>query len=209
VITKWGTYWLLGKSAWASLVVGLCLVALGVAMLAGYRLPFTTPRLDVGRKDRSARSMYVFGLAYAVASLGCALPIFVTVLGSFTTGGLARGLLAVGLYALAMGLLVSALTVSLAMANTAVLSVLRRGMMWFGNIAGAFVLLTGLYLTWYWFNDLRGRYDDRVTTKAISWQERLANFLTEHKPVVVTLAAVVVAAAVAISLTARSRRGET
>ena len=74
------------------------------------------------------------------------------------------------------------------------------------GLALAFVLLTGLYLTWYWYNDLRGQYDDRVTSKAINWQERLANFVTDHKPTIVTLAVIVVAAAVALSLTTRSRR---
>ena len=36
-----------------SLVIGVGLVVFGIAMLFGYRLPFTTPKLDVGERDRS------------------------------------------------------------------------------------------------------------------------------------------------------------
>jgi cytochrome c-type biogenesis protein len=205
-ITKWGSAWLLGKSEWASLVVGMLLVVLGIAMLAGYRLPFTTPRLDVTTDSRGVRSMFVFGIAYAIASLGCALPIFVTVLGAFRTDGWLTGVSAVGMYVLAMGLLVSALTVSLAVANTAVLGALRRGMTWFEYLAGAFVLLTGLYLSWYWFNALSDRYDDGVITQAESWQARLSRFVTDHQTAIVTLAVIVVVGAVALSLSARTRR---
>ena len=69
--TKLSTNWLVEKAQWLSLAIGVGLVALGIAMLFGYRLPFTTPKLDVGERDRSVRSMYVFGIAYAVASMGC------------------------------------------------------------------------------------------------------------------------------------------
>jgi cytochrome c-type biogenesis protein len=207
-ITKWGSAWLLGKSEWASLAVGLALVVLGIAMLAGYRLPVVTPRIDVDATSRSARSMFLFGIAYAVASLGCALPIFVTVLGAFRTDGWATGVAAVGMYVLAMGLLVAALTVSLALANTAVLGVLRRGMVWFEHLAGAFILLTGLYLSWYWFNALSDRYDDGVINRAESWQARLTRFVSDHQTGIVVAAVVVVAAAVILSVSTRLRRAD-
>ena len=84
-ITKLSTNWLVEKAQWPALVIGVCLVVLGVAMLFGYRLPYTTPKLDIGERDRSVRSMYVFGLAYAVASIGCTIAPFTgVVLGSFS-----------------------------------------------------------------------------------------------------------------------------
>ena len=63
---------------WAKYItipIGLALAALGVAMLLGYHLPFTTPRLDKGGRDRTLPSMYVFGISYAIASIGCTLPL--------------------------------------------------------------------------------------------------------------------------------------
>ena len=92
VITKWSTRWFMDKAPYLSLVMGLGLVVLGIAMLFGYRLPFTTPKLDVGKRDRSVRSMYVFGIAYAIASLGCTLPGFISVVlgGVNPSGGSGR-----------------------------------------------------------------------------------------------------------------------
>ena len=146
-ITKLSTNWLVEKAQWVSLVIGLGLLVLGIAMLFGYRLPFTTPKLDVGERDRSVHSMFVFGLAYAVASIGCTIaPFSSVVLGSFSTNGLRTGITAIALYGIGMALVVTGLTVTLAMANTAFLRILRRGMVWFEQLAGVLLVLTGMYL---------------------------------------------------------------
>ena len=56
-----------------------------------------------------------------------------------------------------MGLLVTALTVALAVANHALLRVLRTAMQHIQALAGAFVLLSGLYLLYYfWVVDVQG-----------------------------------------------------
>ena len=52
-------------------------------------------------------------------------------------------------YAAGMGLLITALTVSLAVAKIGLLGVLRRGMHRVEQIAGGFVLLSGIYLAYY------------------------------------------------------------
>ena len=196
-ITKLSTNWFLEKGEWVTLPIGVGLVVLGIAMLFGYRLPFTTPKLDVGQRDRSVRSMYVFGLAYAIASIGCTLPTFASgVLGGFSTKGLRIGITAIALYGLGMALVVSGLTVTLAFANTALLRILRRGMAWFEQAAGVLLVLTGLYLCWYWYINVTDRLDDGVTTTAGGWQNTLSKFVLEHQSAVVTVAAVVIIAAV-------------
>jgi cytochrome c-type biogenesis protein len=140
-----------------SIVVGLALVVLGVALLLGYRLPFTTRRLDKGGRSRTAGSMFVFGLSYAVASIGCALPIFMIVLfgGLFLGNDVASGLLGVMAYGLGMGLVLTALTVTLALAEGGLLHVLRRAMQWVDRLAGVFLILAGAYLVYYWTFNLR------------------------------------------------------
>jgi cytochrome c biogenesis protein CcdA len=140
-----------------SIVVGLALVVLGVALLFGYRLPFTTPRLDRGGRGRTAGSMFVFGLSYAVASIGCALPIFMIVLfgGLFLGNDVASGLLGVVVYGLGMGLVLTALTVTLALAEGGLLHLLRRAMQWVDRLAGVFLILAGAYLVYYWTFNLR------------------------------------------------------
>lgn len=206
-ITKWSTRWFMDKAPYVSLVIGVLLVVLGVAMLFGYRLPFTTPKLDVGKRDRSVVSMFVFGIAYAIASIGCTIgPFIAVVLGGVSTSGLLTGVAAIGLYGLGMALLVSALTVTLAVANTALLRALRKGMEWFEYVAGVFVLLTGLYLSYYWYHDIREQYDNDVVSGAISWQESLSRFVQRNQTTIVVLASVVVALAVGASLWLRRRQ---
>ena len=202
VVTKLSTNWLVEKAQWPSLAIGVALIVLGIAMLFGYRLPFTTPKLDVGQRDRSVRSMYVFGVAYAVASIGCTIAPFTgVVLGTFTTKGLATGIAAIALYGIGMALVVTGLTVTLAFANTALLKVLRRGMAWFEQFAGVLLILTGAYLCWYWYSSITDDTTDRVVAKATSLNDRLANFVQDHQTPVVWVGVIVILAAVVTALT--------
>jgi cytochrome c biogenesis protein CcdA len=68
VITETIDTWLLSNARYATVVIGTVFVALGIAMLAGYRPRFATPHLDAGGRTRSVGSMFVYGIAYAVAS---------------------------------------------------------------------------------------------------------------------------------------------
>ncbi|MFT3851710.1 MAG: cytochrome c biogenesis CcdA family protein [Ilumatobacteraceae bacterium] len=209
-ITKWSTDWFADKAPWISLAIGLALVVLGIAMLFGFRLPFTTPKLDVGGRDRTVRSMFVFGIAYAVASIGCTLPTFsANVLGAVTVEGIRRGLLAFFWYSLGMALIVTGLTVTLAMANVAMLRVLRRSLGVFEYVAGIFVLLTGLYLSWYWYHGITQDVpDDRIIDRANSWQDSLRAFIERNQTTIVTLSVVVIAAAIVLAYVLHRRPSE-
>src|SRR6185295_6153282 len=186
------------------------LVVLGIAMLFGYRLPFTAPTLDVGERDRSVRSMFVFGLAYAVASIGCTIAPFTgVVLGSFSTRGLRTGIAAIALYGLCMALLVTGLTVALAFANTALLRVLRRGMAWFEQLAGILLILTGMYLCWYWYSSIVDSTGGAVVDKATSWNSRLETFVIDHQATIVWIGGIVILAAVITAFTLQRRQVRT
>lgn len=195
-ITRWQSSWFRDQAPWISLVIAALLVILGVAMLFGYRLPVTTPKLDVAHKDRSVRAMFVFGVAYAIASIGCTIGPFVsTVLAGINTDGFLSGVGYIVLYSVAMGLVVVGLTVSLAMANTTLVGLLRRGMQHVETVAGVLVLLSGLYLFWYWYSDLSDNQANAVTSKAEAWQARMTGWIGRHEtPIVVILAAVIVGA---------------
>jgi cytochrome c-type biogenesis protein len=201
-ITKLSTNWLVEKSQWVSLVIGIGLLVLGIAMLFGYRLPFTTPKLDVGERDRSVQSMYVFGVAYSVASIGCTIaPFSSVVLGTFSSKGVSTGITAVALYGVGMAIVVTGLTVTLAFANNAFLRILRRGMVWFEQLAGILLVLTGMYLCWYWYSSITDGTGGRVVAKATSWNDKLANFVQDHQTAVVWAGVIVIVAAVVTALT--------
>src|SRR3546814_6399002 len=54
---------------WATMIIGVGLVVLGIAMVRGYEPVVRLPKLERGGKDRSGQSMFVFGVSYAVASI--------------------------------------------------------------------------------------------------------------------------------------------
>ena len=144
-----GVSWLLDNSYWFSLVIGIGMIVLGIAMLFGFHLALGTPKLGVGGKDRTVTSMFLYGISYAVASLGCTLPLFITVLGSVSRNGVGAGILNTLGYAVGMSVTLAGLTVALATARTGLLTVMRRVMQHLDMVAGAFLVLTGVYLTWY------------------------------------------------------------
>jgi len=172
-ITRLFTDWINQNAKYVALLIGVALIVLGVAMLFGWRLPLSTPKLDVGRRarDRTTVSMFLFGVGYAVASIGCTIgPFSATVLGTIDTEGFGTGLVAIALYGIAMSLLVTALTVSLAVTQSGLLRLLRTGMKWVETLSAIVMIVSGLYLAWYWYNDIRENYDDGLTGR----RDRLA-----------------------------------
>lgn len=165
------------NAKYASLVIGLGLLGMGIAMIAGWKPRIITPNLATER-TRTVRSMFMFGLAYAVASIGCTIGFLTTViLGSVGRFGFASGVLSVVLYGLGMGLLVTSLTVAIALAKTGFVRFLRRGLRWFDTASGILVTLTGAYLTWYWWGAITERGGDSVISRVDGWQSLIASFL--------------------------------
>lgn len=159
--TQYWTNSLLENAKYATLVIGILFVVLGIAVLFGFKLPFATPRVDIGERDQTVRTMFLYGIAYAVASIGCTLPLFIATL--FQTGerrGYWAGVANVVAYAAGMALVVLSLTLALATANRGFVRWLRAKMQYVEMVSGAFVFLSGLYLLWYfWKRDVNGTGD--------------------------------------------------
>lgn len=153
---------------WFVIVVGLAMIGIGVAMLTGRDLVVRLPRLQRGGGDRSVTSMALFGASYATASLGCTLPLFLVAVVS-RPEGVASGLASVLAYSLGMTLTVTALTVSMALAHSTVLTGLRRVLPHVERVAGALLVLTGLYTVWFWVNDLTADIGDQPAL--VRWVE--------------------------------------
>ena len=206
-ISRLLTNWLNQNAKYVGLLIGLALVILGIAMLFGYRLPFSTPKLETGKRDQTIASMYVFGLAYAIASIGCTIgPFSATVLGTIDTDGFVQGIFAIVLYGVAMSLLITTLTVTLALAQGGLLKSLRTGMTYVETASAIVMILSGLYLSWYWFNDIRDKYDDNLTGRVLNWQERIAQYIDDNRLVLAIAFAIIVG--IALTYTFVSQRRE-
>ena len=206
-ISRLFTNWLNQNAKYVGLLIGLALVILGIAMLFGYRLPFSTPKLETGKRDQTIASMYVFGLAYAIASIGCTIgPFSATVLGTIDTDGFFQGIVAIVLYGVAMSLLITTLTVTLAVAQGGLLKSLRSGMKYVETASAIVMIVSGLYLSWYWFNDIRDKYDDNLTGRVLNWQERIAQYIDDNRLVLAIAFAIIVG--IALTYTFVSQRRE-
>lgn len=165
------------NAKYASIVIGVALVGMGVAMLAGWKPRIITPNVTTG-KTRTFRSMFLFGIAYAVASIGCTIGFLTSViLGSINVHGFASGMLSIVLYGVGMGAIVTALTVSFAFAKGGLLRVMRSGMKHLDRISAVLVILTGLYLTWYWYAAISERDYGSLVSRVERWQSDVATFL--------------------------------
>lgn len=167
------------NAKYAALVIGIGLVILGCFMLAGWKPPFATPHFGAGKqRSQTIRSMFGFGVAYAVASIGCTIGILVSaIFSTFSSTGYASGVISLALYGAGMALLVTALTVTLAFASGGLLQVLRNGLKYMDRVAAGFIIVTGMYLTWYWYSNISDR--GTASTKVDSWHDWLYNRLYE------------------------------
>ncbi|MEO8163393.1 MAG: cytochrome c biogenesis protein CcdA [Ilumatobacteraceae bacterium] len=177
-ISRLFTQWLELNAKFAGFAIGIGLVLVGLAMLAGWKPPLTTPNLARGR-DRTFPAMFLFGIAYAIASIGCTIGFLTTaVFGSIGTHGYLSGVISIGLYGVGMALLVSALTVTLAFAQNGLFGFLRSGLRYIDRLAAVFVVLTGVYLTWFWYLAIsESTTSNPILRRVENWQTRLATFL--------------------------------
>ena len=139
--------------------VGAVLVVIGALTAAGrhvaLRLPGTSRPL--GGSGRGLRAMAGFGVSYALASLGCTLPVFLAgVAGTFTRHGVADGFGAFIAYGLGMGAVLTALAVVVALVPQFNIRRLRALSGRLERPAGVLLALVGAYLVYYWISDLLG-----------------------------------------------------
>ena len=90
---------------WATIVIGFALVGLGVYLLTGRELLINTPKMAGAAPGKTVRSMFLYGVAYAVASLSCTIGPFLAITTStFRSENVLSGLSVFVLYGIGMGL---------------------------------------------------------------------------------------------------------
>ena len=210
VVSEYVTGWIEANAKYATLGIGLGFVALGVAMLAGYRLPISTPKVGtlgaLGEDRATLFAMAAYGAAYAITSISCTLPLFTsTLFGNVKRGGWDSGVAHVVAYGAGMALVVTALTIALAVANTSLLRTLKSSSRYVDTVSAILVIVSGLYLVYYfWVVDVNEN-SSVVTDRVDSLQRRVQTALHDSwQLVAVVLGAVVVSAVVYVAR--RTRR---
>ncbi len=143
---------------WIGFVMGFLITGLGAYILAGGKL-YTGLAQRMADKvgDPSVASLqgyFLFGISYALASLSCTLPLFLSVItSSFSRGGIVNGTLQFVSYAAGMTFLILAITIAIAIAKSALVNHLRRIMPYLNAISATVLILVGAYLVFYWLTE--------------------------------------------------------
>jgi cytochrome c-type biogenesis protein len=156
IVVSAGGSFLLAAMPWLSVIIGVCLVLLGVWLMLGKHISLdimTRISARIGDpRSISVKGFFLFGVGFGATSLGCTLPIFLVVVGgSLTSGNFTSGIIQFILYILGTGSVLLVLSVGMALIKGGgVLSLLRRIVPYVNRISAVLLILAGSYICYYW-----------------------------------------------------------
>jgi cytochrome c-type biogenesis protein len=173
---------------WATVVIGIGLVGLGVSLARGRELNAHLPKLNKGGRDATLVSMFLYGVSYAIASLSCTIGPFLAVTSTtFRSVNLISGVGVFVAYAIGMGIVVTALTVAVALAKAGLVGRLRQAMPYVSKGSGYLLIVAGAYVAWYGWFEIRtlngGDGSDPIIGRALVWQGWLQDAVVSGDPV--------------------------
>ncbi len=168
-----------------------------------------TVSLGTGKVDRS--SVLRFGVSYAVASLSCTLPIFLSLIaGTFARATILEGISAFVAYSVGMSLVITAITVTLAFGQDRIVKFIRSSAKYINKVSGVVLTGAGLFIVWYWATVLSSGSTALASNGLVRGIDRLSSSITSfvrERPLVIAGILVLIVAAVAFAL--RSKGEET
>jgi cytochrome c-type biogenesis protein len=133
-------------------VIAMAVVLLGLALVTDVRLP--SVGVSVGgamRRLPPAAGLFVYGFGYALASTGCTLPLYVSIVVlPLTSGFSGAAVLTFGSFAVAMALMMLLTSLLVGLAKARMLGLLQASTAWIKRGSGAVLILAGLYLSYYY-----------------------------------------------------------
>ena len=136
-----------------AIALGVGLIALGFYLVARGKA-FSLPVHMSGSTRQGAVAVFLFGIAYGVAAIGCTLPLFLLVIvNALAAAGLPGVFVQFGVYASGMGGVLIAVTIGAALFRGAVATALRSALPYVEWLSTVLVIQAGAYLVAYWLSD--------------------------------------------------------
>jgi len=188
---------------YATVVIGIVLVALGIWLLTGREITALRGVARGARLAPTARlgSMFGYGVSYAIASLSCTVGPFLAVTAAGLRGSAVGAAAVYVAYAAGFTLIVGVLALAAALTNSAVVDRMRRIVPYVNRISGALLVLVGSYVGYYGLYEIRlfagmDNPDDPVIAAAGRVQGAIAGWVHQHGawPWLLALAVLMVAA---------------
>lgn len=150
VVSGLGTAFLAPYMIWISRAVGAAILVLGLFVLSGRTLSIS-PRVTM-KPQKSFASLFTFGVMYGFASLGCTLPIFLSVvLGSFSASSPLVGVSALVAYAAGMATFMVIVSMLLGASRESAKQFLSRVVPHIKVVSGLIMVGAGAYILYYYF----------------------------------------------------------
>jgi cytochrome c biogenesis protein CcdA len=170
-----------------ALGVGVAMVGLGVAMWRGYELNVEFFKVQGGTAGRDTRSVFTFGVSYAVASLSCTLPVFLSVVvGSIASASFVGGFLTYIAYGAGMSALLMGVTLAVALAKQGVITRLKSMLRHVQRVSSAFLVIAGVYIVWFWADELSSDAGGQGAAAGVvdGWSASLTNWVQANSATV-------------------------
>jgi cytochrome c-type biogenesis protein len=191
---------------WAGLATGALLALAGLLELSGRRIALQLPLHIPVKRERRLGAMLLFGVGYGAASLGCTLPLFLTLIAA--SSGPDK-LTVFAAYAAGTAVVLMALSVLVAVAREGVTRAVHPILPYMSRIAGLLLVIAGGYLVYYWarlrFGNTATVADDPIVSFAIRFSGHIRSFADGRGFTLVAAAGAVVLIAL-LSALLRSRR---
>ena len=140
----------------AGLGVGIIIAGAGLYLLLSKRKLgiMAASRVNLGQ-GKGLRHVFLFGIAYAIASLSCALPIFLAAIGfvagqSLSAGTIIEPIIGSVSYGLGMGAILVGATLGVVLFKDLVQRGFRAVFPYIEPIGNLAMVGAGLYLVYYW-----------------------------------------------------------
>jgi len=132
------------------LAAGLIVVFLGISMIFEIRFP-TFFTISTAPTQKGLIGVFLYGVAYGLATLGCSAPIFFSILFyAVAAGGSLYGIITFVVYAIGMGLPITITTILIARAKKFLLKRMMNMLPWLQKISGLVLITIGAYLIYYY-----------------------------------------------------------
>ena len=145
---------LLKYAGWFDLGIGVLLIIIGFIYLFNWNAKINISKLtNLGEKMKSNKlrnkysSFFLYGMGFAIASLGCTLPIFLLVVTSaLKANGIGEGVIVFLIYAAGMSLFMIIFSIAVAFSKTVIEKTLKKWMPYIYKLGALVVIIAGAYL---------------------------------------------------------------
>jgi len=198
---------------WLAVGVGVLVIGLGVALLAGWQMTVGLPKVQRRGNGNGYAGVFGFGVSYAVASLSCTLPVFLSVVATqLTARSFLEGIAIFLAYGLGMSLVLVGITIVLALGKQSLVDRLRSSARYINRLAGAILIAAGGFIVWFWTTEIRSGATALGDSSVFRWVENLSqtalNFVADNAIVVAVGFGTVIALAVLYTWRMRTRRSQ-